>query len=175
MESGVSAESRVPAGAAVLFAAIASAVVVIGIYLALGGATYKPLEVADPCDPRPEPAGEERGLAEQLALSALDGAACSLRVPREELALALATPEARAEFADQHNLSDESIEAAVDAGLERAIADAEADGDLSSLEAGLLRRAADAVPVGVVIDALQTSAGQSALEIAEDLLRDFIG
>ena len=160
-------------GRAVLAAGIACAAVVIGAYLALGGASYKPLEVADPCEPRPEPA-QERGLAEEIALSALDGAACSLRVPREELTLAIATPEARAEFAERYNLTDDEIEAAVDAGLERAIGDAEADGRLSGFEATLLREATGALPVGVVIDALQTSAGQSVLEVVQDLLEGAI-
>lgn len=160
-------------GRAVLAAGIACAAAVIGAYLALGGAGYKPLEVADPCEPRPEPA-QERGLAEEIALSALDGAACSLRVPREELTLAIATPEARAEFAERYNLTGDEIEAAVDAGLERAIDDAEADGRLSGFEATLLREATGALPVGVVIDALQTSAGQSVLEVVQDLLEGAI-
>lgn len=155
-----------------LAAALVAAVAVIGLYLALGGATYKPLEVADPCDPRPEVEAEERGLLEDIALSALDGAACSLRVPREELALAIATPEGRAEFGETYNLSDEAIEAAVESGLERAIEDAESEGRLSGFEAGLLRRAADVVPIGIVIDALQTSAGEDVLGVAGDLLRE---
>lgn len=160
----------------VLTAGVLASVVLLGAYLALGGATYKPLEVADPCDPRPEQTGaEERGLAEDLALSALDGAACALRVPREELALALATPEARAEFGEQYNLSDEEIESAVDSALARAVDDAEAEDRLSGFEAEILRRASDAVPVGLVIDALQTGTGESVLGIAEDLLREQLG
>jgi hypothetical protein len=161
-------------GAALLAAALIATVAVIGSYLALGGASYKPLDVADPCDPRAE-ATEDRGLLEDIALSALDGAACSLRVPREELALALATPESRVTFGDEYNLSDEAIEAAVETGLDRAISDAQDEGRIGSFEAGLLRSAADAVPTGLVIDALQTSAGKSVLEVAEDLLRNGIG
>ena len=156
----------------VLASAIVATAAVIGLYLALGGATYKPLEVADPCEPRAEPAGTERALAEELALSALDGAACSLQVPREELALAVATPEQRAEFAERYNLSDEAIEQAVEAALNRAIDDGVEDGRLSSIEATLLRQAVAAVPIGFVIDALQTSAGSSVLGIVEDLLRE---
>lgn len=157
-------------GRSILAAAIACAAALIGAYLALGGATYNPLAPADPCEPRAEPV-EERDLAEDLALSALDGAACSLRVPREQLALALVTPEERAEFADRYNLSDDAIEAAVDAGVERAIDDAEADGRLSSFEAALLREATGALPTELVIDALQSSEGASILEIVEELLR----
>ena len=158
----------------VLVAAIACTAAVIGAYLALGGATYKPLETADPCEPRPEPS-EERPLAEDLALSALDGAACSLRVPREQLVLALATPEGRSEFAERYKLADETIEAAVDAGLERAIDDAQSDDRISPVEAVLLREAANALPTGLVIDALGSSAGRSVLEVVEELVGEATG
>lgn len=163
-------------GAGFLAGSILATAAVIGLYLALGGATYKPLEVADPCDPRPEAAGaEERGLLENIALSTLDGAACALRVPREELALALATPEGRVAFGEEYKLSDEAIEAAVESGLDRAISDAEDEGRIGGFEAGILRSTADTVPTGILIDALQTSAGKSVLEFAEDLLRNGIG
>ena len=158
----------------VLVTAIACTAAVIGTYLALGGATYKPLDTADPCEPRPEPS-EERPLAEDLALSALDGAACSLRVPREQLVLALATPEARSEFAQRYRLSDETIDAAVDAGLERAIGDAQSGDRISAVEAALLREAAKALPTGLVIDALGSSAGRSVLEVVEELVGETTG
>ena len=59
-------------------------------YLALGGASYKPTPVADPCATREwrDPGGVQAVL-EQIALSGLDGAACKLGVSREELVLAL--------------------------------------------------------------------------------------
>lgn len=155
---------------AVLAAAVVATALVVGIYLALGGATYKPLEVQDPCDPRPDAELEERTLLERLALSALDGAACELRVPREDLALAIADEDARADFAERFNVSDEAIENAAEAGLMRAIDDAEAEGAISSFEAGLLRTAAGQLPVGTVIDLLQTSAGRSVLDLVQDLL-----
>ena len=55
--------------------AIGAAVALVGVYLALGGASYAPAAVADPCAPRPlgNAEGFER-VAEQVVLSALDGA-----------------------------------------------------------------------------------------------------
>ena len=54
-------------------------------YLALGGASFEPTPVADPClkRDRPDP-GDLEAVLEQVVLSALDGAACELGVSREE-------------------------------------------------------------------------------------------
>ena len=71
--------------------AVGASVALIVVYLALGGASYAPAKVADPCAPRDwrDPQGVEE-VAEQIALSGLDGAACELDVSREEMVLALA-------------------------------------------------------------------------------------
>ena len=71
--------------------ATVAAVALVVAYLALGGASYAPAKVADPCATRDwrEPQGVEE-VAEQIALSGLDGAACELDVSREEMVLALA-------------------------------------------------------------------------------------
>ena len=155
-----------------LVAASGASGALIAAYLALGGATYKPLEVANPCKPRPiEELREREDPLERLVLSALDGAACRLRVTREELILALATPEARAEFARAHHIGDEQIENAVRAGLERALGDARRTGEVSGFEALLLSQAIRRLPLSVLIDALQTGAGKTALDRLTDLLR----
>ena len=153
-----------------ILAACACALLLSGVYVGLGGATYKPLEAADPCDPREPAAADERGVLEKVVVSALDGAACELRVTREELALALLEPGARAEFAERQGLSDEELEEIVKAGLERAVSDAEGRDELSSLEAGLLRQAVSVLPVAVAIDALQSSAGDSVIDAVRNLL-----
>ena len=154
-----------------LVAAAGASAALIAVYHALGGVTYKPLEVADPCQPRSlEQLREREGVVELLFLSTLDGAACRLRVTREELTLALATPEARAEFARTHHLRDEQIERAVRGGLDRAVEDAQRVGAVSELEATLLRQAIQRVPVSVLIDALQTDPGGSLLELLSELL-----
>ena len=158
---GAAREPRGRGGVAAIAAALGSSAALAGAYLALGGASFKPLEVADPCRPRPADRLKGRDqLLQRLALSALDGAACRLRVTREELVLALASDEARTTFAKEHRISDAALDGAVRAGLGRAIADAQHSGAISSLEAALLRRARDALPVRTIIDGLQSKTGK---------------
>ncbi|MGH2953837.1 MAG: hypothetical protein ACRDK9_07415 [Solirubrobacterales bacterium] len=143
----------------------------VALYLALGGASYEPLAVADPCEQRAleRPEGAEQTL-QTIALSALDGAACELGVPREELALALADPQQRAEFAAEHGLAEEEVEAAVERGMLRAVDDAERLELVPGLVATLLRQAVQAVPVGLLIDALATASDDDPIGLLTDLL-----
>jgi hypothetical protein len=128
-------------------AAVAAAALLV-TSLALGGSSYEPKAVQDPCDPRPwrDPSGLQE-MAEQFTLSALDGAACELRVTRETLALALAGEESRRQFAVRHGIGEEELEDAVQAGLVRAVDDAEDAGALSPLLAAPLREVAARIPV----------------------------
>ena len=159
-------------GVVAMAAALGSSAALAGLYLALGGASFKPLEVADPCRPRaPERLEGRDQLLQRLALSALDGAACRLRVTREELALALASDEARKTFAEEHRISDAALDGAVREGLGRAIADAQRSGAISTFEAALLRRARDALPVRTIIDGLQSKPGRGVVDLLTDLLR----
>ena len=132
--------------------AAAAATLLVIAYLAAGGASYEPAQVRDPCQPRewrsPDTLQEA---VEQFTLSALDGAACELRVSRETLAMALATPEARRQFARRYRVDDAELEAAVRAGLVRAIDDAENAGALSPLIAVPLREVAKRLPVDEAI------------------------
>ena len=131
---------------------VAASALVVLAYLAAGGASYEPAKVRDPCQPRewrsPDTLQE---IAEQFTLSALDGAACQLRVSRETLARALATPESRQRFARHYGVGDAELEAAVRAGVVRAIDDAEDAGALSPLIAIPLREAAKRLPVDEAI------------------------
>ena len=135
-------------GRALVGAAVAAATALVALYLVLGGGSYEPTQVADPCAPREwrDPQGVEES-AQQFALSALDGAACELGVSRETLAVALATPESRAEFAAKYGIEDAELEAAVRAGVKRGIDDAEAAGALNPLVATGLRAIAARLPV----------------------------
>ena len=135
-------------GRSLVGVAIAAATALVALYLVLGGASYKPTPVADPCAHREwrDPHGVEES-AQQFALSALDGAACKLGVSRETLAVALATPESRKEFAATYGIGDAEFEAAVRAGVVRGIDDAEAAGALSPLVATGLRAIAARLPV----------------------------
>lgn len=134
-------------------AAVAVSALLVFAYLAAGGASYQPAEVRNPCEPREwrSPDSIEE-LAEQFTLSALDGAGCELRVSRETLARALATPESREAFSRRYGIGDEELEAAVRAGLVRAIDDAEDAGALSPLVAIPLRGVAQRVPVDEAIE-----------------------
>ena len=118
-------------------AAIIASLGLVGTSLALGGASYEPKPVQDPCQPRSwtSPQGLDE-IAQQLTLSALDGAACELHVSRETLVLALGTPEGRAQFA-----SDPRLAAALRAGLIRAVDDAQTAGAIPGPIADALRAA----------------------------------
>ncbi len=154
-----------------LAGACAASAALIALYLALGGATYKPLEVANPCEPRSEEQLRERQDARELViLSALDGAACELRVTREEMTLALATPEARERFATAHHVGEEEIEAAIRAGLERAAEDARRVGAVSTIELVVLEQAARRLPLSLLVELLRTEPGTRLLDRLTDLL-----
>ena len=133
-------------------ASAAAAALLVTAYLAAGGASYEPAKVQDPCQPRewrsPDTLQE---IAQQFPRSALDGAACQLHVSRETLARALATPESRERFAERYGIGDAQLEAAVRAGVVRAIDDAVDAGALNPLIAVPLREAARHLPVDEAI------------------------
>lgn len=132
---------------------------VIGAYLIAGGASYKPLSAADPCQSRPLSVLGERGVLEGVVLSGLDGAACELQVTREELTTALADDEALASFATEYGVSEDEIDTAVRAGLLRAVDDAELEGYLSGTPATIVRFTAENAPVGATLDAFRAIPG----------------
>ena len=127
--------------------ATAAAVALVGVYLALGGASYAPAAVADPCAPREgrNPDGFEQ-VAEQIVLSALDGAACELGVSREQVVLAFSSHASLERFAQEHGDSAEELENLARAGLRRALDDAERASLLDPRLAELLRALARAFP-----------------------------
>jgi hypothetical protein len=140
--------------------ATAAAVALVVIYLALGGASYSPAKVADPCLPRaarhPHGVGE---VAEQVVLSAIDGAACKLGVSREAIVLAFANRASMRKFSRQHHITERRVEELLRAGLLRAVDDAERAGQLSSTVANLVRGLVSRVPVGGLLDLLQQLPG----------------
>jgi hypothetical protein len=135
--------------------ATGAAVALVGVYLALGGASYAPAAVADPCAPRElrSPEGLEQ-VAEQVVLSALDGAACELDVSREEVVLAFSTGTSLERFAQEHGISEQELESLVRAGLGRALDDAEREGLVNATLADLLRGLVARVPVAQLLDLL---------------------
>lgn len=125
-------------------------------YLALGGASYEPTPVANPCEERDRPEAEGLGeTLERIALRSLDGVACELGVSREELVLAVRSEEALEAFSDEQGLSREELEQAIEDGLVRAVDDAEEQGALPALVAPLVRRAAESVPPWLILETLE--------------------
>ncbi len=160
-------------GSILLVAATLAAAALVVAYLLAGGGSYEPTPSADPCAPRAwrSPQGIEES-AQQFALSALDGAACELRVSREQLAVALVDERSRAEFAAARGIDEAELEQAVRAGVIRGLDDAESAGALSPVIADGLRALAGRLPVdesiALIEDASRLFAG------AEELLGDVV-
>jgi hypothetical protein len=94
-------------GGAVLLAAAAPA----GYAIAGTGLGSDPVEIADPCQDRERRSvGGIEGLAENVALSALDRAACRFGSSREQLVLALFDDESRRAFEREHGVDPRSID-----------------------------------------------------------------
>jgi hypothetical protein len=157
-------------GRALVFAALLAAVALVGIYAAAGGASYEPVKVQNPCKPRPpeETSGGLEGLAEEITLSALDGAACRLGVTRERLARALASDSAREKFAKEFHIDDDRLAKAIRAGLVRAIDDAEERGKLSGIIGGPLRAVVENIPLQQGIELIQ--GGKNLFSATSDFL-----
>ena len=132
------------------------AVALVGVYLALGGASYAPASVADPCAPREDrnPEGFQQ-VAEQIVLSALDGAACELGASREQVVLAFSGRASLESFAREHGDSEQELESLVRAGLKRSLDDAERANQLDPRLADLLRGLAARVPIAQLLDLLE--------------------
>ena len=112
-----------------LLVALGAVAAVVVPYVALGGATFEPTPVADPCE------------------------------TREDLVLAIRDEDALDAFAAEHGITREDAERAVQDGLERAIDDAEEAGALPGFLAGFARRAADAVPPWLLLETLERLGG----------------
>ena len=124
---------------ALLFVAAA---VLVGVEFALGAANTGEVHLADPCKPR-----TFRGdVVQRIVLNGLDGAACRLRVSREELVLSLG---GTSPFERQWDKK--TIEAAVRAGLLRAVDDAERRGEIPGLLAEPVRRLIRTAPIDKLI------------------------
>ena len=145
--------------APVLGALVAVAAVLVP-YAALGGASYSPTPVADPCAAREwrDPDALTEAL-EQVVLSALDGAACTLEVSREELVLALRSDASLDAFARERGLSRSDAERALQDGVSRAVDDAEEAGALPGFAAALVRRAAENLPPRLLLELVERLGG----------------
>jgi hypothetical protein len=139
-----------------LLAALGLVAAVIVPYVALGGGSFEPTPVADPCAPRAYP--DAKGLGEtieRIALTAVDRVACRLGVSREELVLALRSEDAFDAFARENGIDRAEAERAIHDGLVQAVDEAEADGTLPGLVAPLVRKAAESVPPWLILATLE--------------------
>ncbi len=143
-------------GAAAIGLACGVSAALVGTYLLLGGASYAPAAVADPCRSRAleRPAGVAESV-EQVVLSAADGAACALGASREDLILALRGQDELQRFADQHDVDQSALEKAIREAVVRAVDDAATAGSLDSGVASLLRTAAEKLPIGFLISIIR--------------------
>jgi hypothetical protein len=139
---------------------VAATLALVVTYLALGGASYAPAKVADPCATRDwrNPQGLEE-VGEQIVLSGVDGVACTLGVSREAMVLALANSDSRERFAREHGISDQRLEQLVRDGLTRSIDDAVEADALNPTIADILRGLVRSVPVDELIDLLERLQG----------------
>jgi hypothetical protein len=139
-----------------LLAAIGLVAAVIVPYVALGGGSFEPTPVADPCTPREYPEAEGLGeTIERIALTAVDRVACRLGVSREELVLALRSEDAFDSFSRENGIDRAEAEQAIHDGLVQAVERAEQDGTLPGLMAPLVRKAAESVPPWLLLETLE--------------------
>jgi hypothetical protein len=143
-------------GVWMLVISISVSLLLVAGYIAAGGLDYKPAKAADPCKVRAsvDPSGVEETV-QKFALSAVDGAACELGVSREELTRALADKVAREKFAEDNGLTDQQVEDALRAGINRAIDEAEASGAIGGLAAAGMRVVVRALPVNQLIPLIE--------------------
>lgn len=139
-----------------LLVAAALACALVGAYVALGGTSYEPSPVANPCAPRP--AREVQGTGERIEvvlLAAADATACRLGVSREELVLALRSVDDLDALARKEGKSRDDLEEALRAGLIRAVDQGESQGLIGDSTAGGLRFAAEHLPLGLLLSLLR--------------------
>ena len=141
--------------AAPLVVAIAAVAAVVVPYVALGGGSFKPTPVADPCVKREwRDPGDLQAVLEQVALWGIEGAACELGSSREELVLALRSERSLDAFAAEHHIARADAERALQDGLVRTIHEAEAAGDLPGFVASLISRTVESLPPWRILETL---------------------
>jgi hypothetical protein len=139
-----------------LLVAVGLVAAVVVPYLALGGGSFEPTPVADPCEARERPDADGLGeTIELIALAAVDGVACELGVSREDLVLAVRSEDALAAFSEEQGIERVELERAIRDGLVQAVDDADEAGALPGFLAPVVRRAAESVPPWLVLEALE--------------------
>ncbi len=139
-----------------LLVALGLVACVVVPYVALGGGSFEPTPVADPCQPRALPEADGLGeTIERIALTTVDDVACKLGVSREELVLALRSEDAFDSFSAGHGIDRSEAERAIHDGLVSAVDEAEQDGTLPGLIAPFVRKAAEEVSPWLILETLE--------------------
>lgn len=132
------------------------ACVLVGAYVALGGTSYEPSPVANPCLPRPTRDVQGTGeRVEVVLLAAADRTACRLGVSREELVLALRSVDDLDALARKEGKSPDDLEESLRAGLIEAVDAGERQGLIGDTTASGLRFAAEHLPLGLLLEVLR--------------------
>ncbi len=128
-------------------------VALIGAEVAAGARDVGELDLADPCDPDASSfdRGGMDGLAQRIALSSLNGAACDIGVSREVMVLSL-VPDAG--FSDQVDWDSDVVVDAVQAGLARSVDDALDDAGVPGFLSAPLRFAIERAPLSWLLGLL---------------------
>ncbi|MEA2177967.1 MAG: hypothetical protein QOG77_1264 [Solirubrobacteraceae bacterium] len=126
--------------------AVVVAAALVGVYLLEGGGDFKPTPVANACLSRERPkSGDLLDPAQRATLAILDGAACDLGMPREQVLLDLLREK------NPRGVSDDRVKKAVLAGIKRA----EKEKALAKSEATVLEFAVNLGGVSVLLDQLR--------------------
>ncbi len=132
--------------------ALVAAIVLVVAYVALGGGDALDAPAPPDACARPAQAGAGGGLdrgVERVALSALTGAACELRISRERLVLAIGGVRSL-----PPGITEERREQALRGGVRRALDEEQRAGRISPAQASVLRSAAELLPIDAVLDQL---------------------
>jgi hypothetical protein len=126
----------------VLLALFAAAAVLVIVELSLGAAHAGEAHLADPCKPRLF----SGSAIQRVVLNGLDGAACRLRISREELVLSVGSS---SPF--HTHWSKQQIEVALRAGMLRAVDDAAQRGDVPGFLVGPIRNFIRTAPIDKLV------------------------
>jgi hypothetical protein len=136
----------------VVVVAIVAGLALIGTYAALGGTSFHPSPVADPCVEREVRATTSTAESlERVVLRAADTVACGLGVSREELVLSMRSVDRLDRLAARQDMDRDQLEQALRRGLIDAADEAQAAGLVGEKTAGVLRAAAGSLPLSLLL------------------------
>ena len=128
----------------------ATALLLLGVELALGARDFGEVHLGAPCTQTALPPGSSLDRrVQRIVIGALDRASCRLGTTRERLLLSL-SPNGGSRFKDWSDADEERV---LRDALVSSIDDAQQRGDLNGVEAGILRELAQRAPVQLIVQA----------------------